>query len=168
MERRGSARGRRDGGRDQSSSFAAGSTTPCCWAVLLAANQLWLLLPPGLCRLRYLTTAGDQGSRDHWWDLCAGPHVASTGDICPEALDLDTLAGGLAGLGWAALCSAAALWVVTAAMQVQVQARVPGIAGAGGCQSRTCQMRRAVGSMPSCQRSSSAPVFLCCRRILAG
>jgi len=28
-----------------------------------------------------------------WWDLCAGPHVESTGDINPDAFDLETVAG---------------------------------------------------------------------------
>jgi threonyl-tRNA synthetase len=30
---------------------------------------------------------------DRWWDLCAGPHVESTGDINPKAFDLETVAG---------------------------------------------------------------------------
>jgi len=28
-----------------------------------------------------------------WWDLCAGPHVETTGDIHPKAFDLETVAG---------------------------------------------------------------------------
>ncbi|EFN51790.1 hypothetical protein CHLNCDRAFT_56367 [Chlorella variabilis] len=36
---------------------------------------------------------GTPGSEDHWWDLCAGPHVAATGDILPDALDLESVAG---------------------------------------------------------------------------
>ncbi|PRW20597.1 threonine--tRNA chloroplastic mitochondrial 2 [Chlorella sorokiniana] len=36
---------------------------------------------------------GDPGSAEHWWDLCAGPHVATTGDIAPDALDLESVAG---------------------------------------------------------------------------
>jgi threonyl-tRNA synthetase len=36
---------------------------------------------------------GAEGERDHWWDLCAGPHVASTGAIDPEAFDLESTAG---------------------------------------------------------------------------
>ncbi|MGA7937260.1 MAG: threonine--tRNA ligase [Kovacikia sp.] len=28
-----------------------------------------------------------------WWDLCAGPHVANTGDINPQAIDLESVAG---------------------------------------------------------------------------
>ncbi|ACK64815.1 threonyl-tRNA synthetase [Rippkaea orientalis PCC 8801] len=30
---------------------------------------------------------------DQWWDLCAGPHVETTGDINPKAFDLETVAG---------------------------------------------------------------------------
>lgn len=30
---------------------------------------------------------------DQWWDLCAGPHVANTGDIHPKAIALEAVAG---------------------------------------------------------------------------
>jgi threonyl-tRNA synthetase len=30
---------------------------------------------------------------DQWWDLCAGPHVATTGDINPKAFELESVAG---------------------------------------------------------------------------
>jgi len=30
---------------------------------------------------------------NEWWDLCAGPHLASTGEINPEAIELESLAG---------------------------------------------------------------------------
>ena len=36
---------------------------------------------------------GEPGSKTHWWDLCAGPHVESTGDINPAAVDLESVAG---------------------------------------------------------------------------
>lgn len=36
---------------------------------------------------------GEQGQKDHWWDLCAGPHVPTTGHIAPDAIDLETVAG---------------------------------------------------------------------------
>jgi threonyl-tRNA synthetase len=36
---------------------------------------------------------GVPGEPEHWWDLCAGPHVASTGAINPEAIELERLAG---------------------------------------------------------------------------
>ncbi len=30
---------------------------------------------------------------DGWWDLCAGPHVAHTGELNPQAFDLESVAG---------------------------------------------------------------------------
>ncbi|MFW6358192.1 MAG: threonine--tRNA ligase, partial [Chroococcales cyanobacterium] len=30
---------------------------------------------------------------EEWWDLCAGPHVETTGDIHPKAIDLESVAG---------------------------------------------------------------------------
>ncbi len=30
---------------------------------------------------------------DKWWDLCAGPHVETTGDLHPKAFDLESVAG---------------------------------------------------------------------------
>jgi threonyl-tRNA synthetase len=30
---------------------------------------------------------------DDWWDLCAGPHVAHTGELDPRAFDLESVAG---------------------------------------------------------------------------
>lgn len=30
---------------------------------------------------------------EQWWDLCAGPHLETTGDINPKAFDLESLAG---------------------------------------------------------------------------
>jgi threonyl-tRNA synthetase len=30
---------------------------------------------------------------EQWWDLCAGPHVASTAEIDPQAFDLESVAG---------------------------------------------------------------------------
>ena len=30
---------------------------------------------------------------DEWWDLCAGPHVESTKQIHPKAIDLESVAG---------------------------------------------------------------------------
>lgn len=30
---------------------------------------------------------------DQWWDLCAGPHVASTAELNPDAIELETVAG---------------------------------------------------------------------------
>lgn len=36
---------------------------------------------------------GDKSDPNHWWDLCAGPHVETTGSIKQDAFDLETLAG---------------------------------------------------------------------------
>ncbi|MEW5304784.1 MAG: hypothetical protein WDW36_007371 [Sanguina aurantia] len=36
---------------------------------------------------------GAEGDKQHWWDLCAGPHVDSTGAIDPESFDLESVAG---------------------------------------------------------------------------
>ena len=36
---------------------------------------------------------GDESSEHRWWDLCAGPHVERTGEINPEALALESVAG---------------------------------------------------------------------------
>lgn len=36
---------------------------------------------------------GDPGAKEHWWDLCAGPHVATTGAIDPDAVELERSAG---------------------------------------------------------------------------
>jgi threonyl-tRNA synthetase len=30
---------------------------------------------------------------EEWWDLCAGPHVETTGDLNPKAIDLESVAG---------------------------------------------------------------------------
>ena len=30
---------------------------------------------------------------DQWWDLCAGPHLSSTGELVPEAIELQSVAG---------------------------------------------------------------------------
>ena len=37
--------------------------------------------------------AGEPGGAVDWWDLCAGPHVGSTGEINPAAISLDSVAG---------------------------------------------------------------------------
>jgi threonyl-tRNA synthetase len=36
---------------------------------------------------------GEAGSPGHWWDLCAGPHVPSTGAIDADAIELESVAG---------------------------------------------------------------------------
>lgn len=36
---------------------------------------------------------GNPGEPGSWWDLCAGPHVETTGAINPDAIDLESVAG---------------------------------------------------------------------------
>ena len=36
---------------------------------------------------------GTDGEKEHWWDLCAGPHVERTGAIDPNAVELERTAG---------------------------------------------------------------------------
>jgi threonyl-tRNA synthetase len=36
---------------------------------------------------------GETDHPAHWWDLCAGPHVESTGAIKADAFELETVAG---------------------------------------------------------------------------
>jgi len=36
---------------------------------------------------------GEQNSEDTWWDLCAGPHVESTGALPKKAIELQSVAG---------------------------------------------------------------------------
>lgn len=40
-----------------------------------------------------LAVAGEKGGEQHWYDLCAGPHVPSTGAINPAAIGLEAVAG---------------------------------------------------------------------------
>lgn len=34
-----------------------------------------------------------QGDKNVWWDLCAGPHVQNTGEIDPAAIEIESVAG---------------------------------------------------------------------------
>jgi len=36
---------------------------------------------------------GEPGSENSWWDLCAGPHVESTGELPKKAIQLQSIAG---------------------------------------------------------------------------
>jgi len=36
---------------------------------------------------------GEKDDPSHWWDLCAGPHVGTTGDINNDAFKLENIAG---------------------------------------------------------------------------
>ncbi len=46
--------------------------------------------PNAAITIYHIGTPGEKGS---WWDLCAGPHVETTGAIDPNAIDLETVAG---------------------------------------------------------------------------
>ena len=36
---------------------------------------------------------GEEEHPEHWWDVCAGPHVATTGSIHANAFELESVAG---------------------------------------------------------------------------
>ena len=36
---------------------------------------------------------GKEGQGEHWWDLCAGPHVETTKQLNPAAVELESIAG---------------------------------------------------------------------------
>ena len=38
---------------------------------------------------------GLEGAGEHWWDLCAGPHVETTKDLNPAAVELESIAGSV-------------------------------------------------------------------------
>ncbi|MFQ3679577.1 MAG: threonine--tRNA ligase, partial [Pseudanabaenaceae cyanobacterium] len=54
--------------------------------------EILAAIPEGEAITRY--TLGDpNGDKPFWWDLCAGPHLATTGEIHPEAFALESVAG---------------------------------------------------------------------------
>jgi threonyl-tRNA synthetase len=54
--------------------------------------EILAAIPEGETITRY--TLGDpHGDKPFWWDLCAGPHLATTGEIHPEAFALESVAG---------------------------------------------------------------------------
>jgi len=54
--------------------------------------ELLAAIPEGDIITRY--TIGDPAkSANPWWDLCAGPHLATTGEIDPDAFALESVAG---------------------------------------------------------------------------
>ena len=63
---------------------------------------------------------GAVGDPNHWWDLCAGPHVESTGAIHPEAFDLENVAGGVEGWVLRSLTSPHLYWSVAGHRPVAV------------------------------------------------
>lgn len=64
-----------------------------------------------------LCLAGNPGSEDHWWDLCAGPHVGTTGEISADALELESVAGvwRFRHRAVARTCMVAAIWLPASA-----------------------------------------------------
>ena len=40
------------------------------------------------------SAAVDSQDKNVWWDLCAGPHVQHTGELDPQAIQLESVAGG--------------------------------------------------------------------------
>jgi threonyl-tRNA synthetase len=49
-------------------------------------------IPPNAVITRYFL--GEPGKdKNVWWDLCAGPHLERTGEIDPEAFELESIAG---------------------------------------------------------------------------
>ena len=48
--------------------------------------QMRIKMPPR-------SLAGQKGSEGNWWDLCAGPHVDTTGQINAAAISVDSVAG---------------------------------------------------------------------------
>jgi threonyl-tRNA synthetase len=58
-------------------------------ARIRAQNEPYKLeILAGLTEPITLYTLGDE-----WWDLCAGPHVANTGELDPKAFELESVAG---------------------------------------------------------------------------
>lgn len=39
------------------------------------------------------STETASNDKNVWWDLCAGPHVEHTGEIDPQAVELESVAG---------------------------------------------------------------------------
>ncbi|MFN9607159.1 MAG: threonine--tRNA ligase [Pseudanabaena sp.] len=55
--------------------------------------ELLAAIPEGQNISRYFIGDPDKFEKQPWWDLCAGPHLESTGDIHPEAFALESIAG---------------------------------------------------------------------------
>jgi len=54
--------------------------------------ELLAAIPEGEVITRY--TIGDpESGKEFWWDLCAGPHLSSTGELHPDAFALESVAG---------------------------------------------------------------------------
>ena len=55
--------------------------------------ELLAAIPEGQNISRYFIGDPDKFEKQPWWDLCAGPHLSSTGDINPDAFALESIAG---------------------------------------------------------------------------
>ncbi len=55
--------------------------------------ELLAAIPEGQNISRYFIGDPAKFEKQPWWDLCAGPHLDSTGDINPEAFALESIAG---------------------------------------------------------------------------
>jgi threonyl-tRNA synthetase len=55
--------------------------------------ELLAAIPEGQNISRYFIGDPEKFEKQPWWDLCAGPHLDSTGDINPDAFALESIAG---------------------------------------------------------------------------
>lgn len=55
--------------------------------------ELLSVIPEGQNISRYFIGDPDKFEKQPWWDLCAGPHLGSTGEINPDAFALESIAG---------------------------------------------------------------------------
>jgi threonyl-tRNA synthetase len=55
--------------------------------------ELLAVIPEGQNISRYFIGDPEKLEKQPWWDLCAGPHLNSTGDIHPDAFALESIAG---------------------------------------------------------------------------
>ncbi|NMF59242.1 threonine--tRNA ligase [Pseudanabaena yagii] len=55
--------------------------------------ELLAAIPEGQNISRYFIGDPEKFEKQPWWDLCAGPHLESTGDIHPDAFALESIAG---------------------------------------------------------------------------
>jgi len=55
--------------------------------------ELLAAIPEGQNISRYFIGDPEKFEKQPWWDLCAGPHLNSTGEIHPDAFALESIAG---------------------------------------------------------------------------
>jgi hypothetical protein len=64
----------------------------CHWSHQVGDTQKGVMICSTSYRtMRGLLSVGGVDSKQHWYDLCAGPHVQSTGDINPGAISLESV-----------------------------------------------------------------------------